>query len=286
MASVRIVCFGSLNYDLAVRVPRLPQPDETLAAHTIEEFLGGKGANQATAAARLGAETVMIGCLGRDAHGDSIEAGLGRNGIDHAHVDRVEAPTGIAIPLVTDDGEVSIIIVAGANGVVDEALADAKADVLANADVLLLQGEVSLTAAARAAKIAKAAGVTVVFNPAPISPEAAEVLPHTSVVIVNRVEREALGLAEDDDRVIVTLGADGVLVDGEQLPAYPATTVDPTGAGDAFCAAFAVATADGMSRRDAAQFAAAAGAWAVGIAGAEPAMPTRADIAEVQGRVA
>ena len=274
---VRIACLGSLNADIAVWVSHVPASDETLAADRVAHFLGGKGANQATAAARLGAAVAMIGVVGSDANGDAIVAGLERNGIDHQHVRRSTEPTGLAIPIITRSGEVSIIIGAGANATVSPDDAERAADTIRAADVLLLQGEVPADACARAAAIARDAGTAVQLNPAPFNEVAAAVLPHATTVLVNRQEATELSrmAVPEDLTVVTTLGRDGARCGAITVPAFDVPVVDPTGAGDAFCGAFAVATAEGMALEDSLRFASAAGALSVQVAGAEPSMPER-----------
>lgn len=272
-----VVVFGSLNHDLAVTVPRLPRPDETLRAHGLASFAGGKGANQAVAAARLGATVAMVGAVGDDDAGRMLREVLRRNGVDDRFVDTVPGPSGTALPLVADDGDVAILIVAGANGAVGPTDADRAAEAIAAADVLLLQGEVSAAASARAAAIARDHGTLVVFNPAPVPDGAAAVIELADVVIVNRREAEQLGLEPLAGRtVVMTCGPDGALVDGVAVAPFPAErVVDPTGAGDAFAAALAVHLAEGLPLEAAARAGNAAGALAVGVAGAEPSFPTR-----------
>ncbi|MCB0997280.1 MAG: ribokinase [Acidimicrobiales bacterium] len=276
---MRIAVFGSANYDVSLWVPHLLAPDETLHATRLEEFCGGKGANQATAAARLGANVDMIACVGADSHGDTLVAGLQRNGVDTTHVHRVDTPTGMAFPIIAPE-DVCIIIARGANGVTGPDHAEAATAAIAAADVLLLQGEVGGEGAGRAAEIARSKGTRVVFNPAPVVDEVvAAVLPLADVVIVNRQEHAAVRPPHSVD-VVLTLGADGAVVqpgrpDEAAVAAFPTTVVDPTGAGDAFCAALAVALAEGTDLAAAARFGCAAGALAVRVAGAEPSMPTR-----------
>jgi ribokinase len=272
-----VVVFGSLNHDLAVTLPRLPRPDETLRAHGLASFAGGKGANQAVAAARLGATVAMVGAVGDDDAGRMLREVLRRNGVDDRFVATVPGPSGTALPLVADDGDVAILIVAGANGAVGPADADRAAEAIAAADVLLLQGEVSAAASARAAAIARDNGTLVVFNPAPVPDGADAVIELADVVIVNRREAEQLGLGPLAGRSIVTTcGPEGALVDGVAVAPFPVGRVlDPTGAGDAFAGALAVHLAEGLPLHAAARAGNAAGALAVGVAGAEPSFPTR-----------
>jgi ribokinase len=284
---VRVVCVGSLNLDLVATVPRLPTPDETILATSLAQFHGGKGANQAVAAARLGADTAMVGCVGFDGTGRALLAGLDEAGVDRRFVRRVEVHTGTALITVSGgdaaggEGDVTIVVVPGANAAVTEDVLAAAASEVTTADVLLLQGEIPAGTAGAAARLARDAGVTVVFNPAPFNDVAEAVLPHADVVVANRAESAALGVL--DATVVTTLGPDGCLVrlrgtgsEGVAVPASAARVVDPTGAGDAFVAAFAVRLAEGADPVAAASFANAAGACAVEVAGAQPSLPTRA----------
>jgi ribokinase len=279
-----IVCFGSLNHDLAVRVPRLPAPDETVLATGDATFRGGKGHNQALAAARLGGLVAMVGRVGEDDPGRRLRAGLADAGVDVGHLRAEPGRTGTALCLLDDAGQVSIVVVPGANALLDTAAADEAADLLGRADLLLLQGEVALDASTRAAELAKAGGARIVVNPAPVPADTAALatlLDMADAIVVNRPEAASLGLAPSD-RVVLTLGAEGVQVAGTAIPAFPARAIDPTGAGDSFVAGLAVALGDGADLVEAARFGAAAGACAVEVAGAEPSLPTRA---VVQARV-
>ncbi|MGH9209846.1 MAG: ribokinase [Acidimicrobiales bacterium] len=273
-----IVCFGSLNQDLAVRLARLPAPDETVLATDAATFRGGKGHNQALAVARLGAPVAMVGSVGDDDAGRWLRDGLASAGVDVAHVRRVEGQrTGTALCLLDSTGQVAIVVVPGANAALDAVAADAAAPILSSASALLLQGEVAVAASLRAASLARDGGATVVVNPAPVPEGVAPLLDLADVVVVNRPEAAALGL-EPSGRVVMTLGAEGVAVAGESIPAFPARTVDPTAAGDSFVAALAVALHEGADLVEAARFGAAAGACTVEVAGAEPSLPTRAAV--------
>jgi len=276
----RIVCVGSLNYDITVWVPRRPGPDETLHGTRVAEFRGGKGANQIVAAARLGADATMIGCVGDDPRGEFLIEGLDLDGIDRSHVGTVDEPTGVAI-ITIDPEDVAIIVVAGANGALSPEAVESGASSIIAADVLLLQGEVPVGAAVRAAEIARASDTTVVFNPAPYNDVAPAVAPLADVIIVNR--QEAAELGQTDVAVLVTtLGPDGCEVQSagirEHVASFPAKLVDPTGAGDCFAAAFALGLAESMSPVEAARFANAAGSLAVQVSGAQPAMPSRSAV--------
>ena len=275
---VKVVSFGSLNYDLSIWLDRLPGPDETLRAQRMEAFSGGKGANQATAAARLGASAHMVGCVGDDDRGRWLLEVLNSSGVDTSLVRVAEEPTGTAVPLITPI-DVSIVIVAGANASTGIADADSAAEVIATADVLLLQGEVGAAGARRASQAARSGGTTVVFNPAPVDPFLVEaVVPLTDVLVMNRAEQAqiaAIGPETGQCETVVTLGGRGAQVGDVVVPSYPANVVDPTGAGDAFCGALGVALAEGHPIVEAVRFANAAGALAVQTPGAQPSMPTR-----------
>ena len=301
----RIAVVGSLNADVTLWVPKRPSPDETLHAERVAWFRGGKGANQAVAAARLGAEVVMVGRVGDDEQGQWLRSGLAAEGIDCRHVRSAPEPTGLAL-ITVDPDDVSIVVAAGANASLDPAGVHAASAQIAAADVLLLQGEVSADAARTAADIARRHDVRVVLNPAPYNDVAPAVLPLADIVIVNRAESEQMrrsgagAPALRPDAVLVeTRGAAGCVV-GALRTAGPAPepqdspdtadsiivgaprvdVVDATGAGDAFAGAFAVGIASGATVSEAARLAVRAGAWAVTVAGAQPSLPTMAQLQE------
>ena len=281
--TAHVVVVGSLNYDVTVWVPRRPQPDETIHGTRVAEFAGGKGANQAVAAARLEAKVTMVGCVGTDRRGDFLLAELDAAGVNRANVAKVDASTGIAL-ITVDADDVSIVVVAGANGELDRKRVEAAADEIRSADVLLLQGEVDAEASRTAAVLAAASSTAVVFNPAPFNEVAAQVLPLADVVVVNRHEAAQLGDAEPPI-LVTTLGADGceVRVNEEttRVDAPEVEAIDPTGAGDAFVGAFAVAFIDTGDPIAAAAVAVRAGAAAVTRVGAQPGMPTWHEIDQV-----
>ncbi len=247
----------------------------------MEAFSGGKGANQATAAARLGADTHMVGCVGDDDRGRWLLEVLNDSGVDTSHVRTAEEPTGTAVPLITP-ADVSIVIVAGANASTGVADAEAAAAVITAADVLLLQGEVGAAGARRAAQAARSGGTTVLFNPAPVDPFLVEaVVPLTDVLVMNRAEQaqiHSIGPETGQCDTVVTLGGRGAQIDDVLVPSYPAEVVDPTGAGDAFCGALGVALAEERPLIEAVRFANAAGALAVQTPGAQPSMPVRSAV--------
>lgn len=281
-----VACFGSLNLDLTLPVPRLPGVDETLAARGLLRFRGGKGHNQATAAARLagaGTGVAMVGAVGDDDAGDLLVEGLAADRVDVRFVGRHPGPTGTAVCLAGEDGTGAIVVVAGANGALGPDDAVRAGEVLAAADVLLVQGEVPVAASLRAAALTRAGGGRVVVNPAPVPDGADRLVAAADLVVANAVESRALGLAPGPG-VVVTRGDEGVRVGGEHIAAFPATAVDATGAGDAFVGALAVALAEGADLVEAARFGAAAGACAVEVVGAEPSLPRRPAVEARLGR--
>ena len=281
--AARVVVVGSLNYDITVWVPRRPQGDETLHGSRCEENAGGKGANQAVAAARLEAEVTMVGCVGPDSRGDYLIAELEAARVGRDHVCRGSTTTGTAL-ITIDPEDVSIVVIAGANAELDSERVELAGPEISNADVLLLQGEVGVEAARTAALLAATSSTKVIFNPAPFNEVAAGVLPLADVVIVNRREAEELGDVSLPV-LVTTLGAEGCEVrvgsDVTRVQAPDVEVVDPTGAGDAFVGAFSVAFIDTGDPVAAALIAVRAGAAAVRSVGAQPSMPTWNDIDSV-----
>jgi ribokinase len=270
----RIVVVGSVNLDLVARVHRLPGPGETLAAHELRRVPGGKGANQALAARRLGAEVVLVAAVGADPAAAEALALLRDDGVDLIAVtEHAELPTGHAFITVDDEGETTIVVAAGANDAV-------VVDRLAQADAVLTVLEVPDTAVAAAA--AHATGLFV-LNAAPARPVAPDVLARADLVVVNRAEYAELDGLDAAGAVAVTLGGDGAeLRRGGRIVARaeppPTTVVDGTGAGDCFTAALTVALLTGRSDTDALRYACAAGALAVSRPGAQPALPWAAEL--------
>ena len=295
--AARITVVGSLNMDLVVRAPRIPRPGETILGGEFHTAPGGKGANQAVAAARLGGHVSMIGRVGSDAFAQSLLDSLAADGVDHAFVTQdPEAATGVAFIVVDDAGENSIVVASGANMCLSPADVDAAEAVIADADVLLLQLETPLAAVARAAELARAHGATVILNPAPACPLPQELLALIDVLVPNeseaalltdmpvgnQVEAKAAAVALCELGVgtaILTLGERGALLaqpgGTELLPAFEVTPVDTTAAGDAFVGGFGVALAEGRSLPEAVRWGNAAGALATTKLGAQPSLPTR-----------
>ncbi len=269
----RVVVVGSLNVDLVTSVERHPRPGETVLGEGLRRLAGGKGANQAVAAAAAGAPVAMLGCVGADGGGTAYRSRLAGLGIDVTGLREVAGvATGTALIAVSDDGENSIIVVPGANGEVGAPEVD-RLDV-GPGDVLLLQLEVPIPAISRAARRAAAAGARVVLNVAPYAGVPADVIALADPVVAN--EHEAAALAESGavpQSLLVTLGRHGATWDSRSRPAVavPAhEVVDTTGAGDAFCGALAAALARGAGRDEALGAALAAGADAVRRSGAQP----------------
>ncbi len=267
----RVLVLGSLNLDLVTSVDRHPQPGETVLGRGLSRLAGGKGANQAVAAARAGAEVSMVGAVGDDAAGRAYLDRLRRLGVHtEAVVVHPGEPTGTALIVVDAGGENTIVVAPGANGRVGrEAVATVAA--AGPGDVLLAQLEVPLDTVARACATAVERGVRVVLNLAPYAALPADVIALADPVVAN--EHEAGLLAADGvspQSLLVTLGADGAEWGGLRLPADPADVVDTTGAGDAFCGALAAALARGADREQAVRAALAAGAEAVAHEGAQP----------------
>lgn len=287
-----ITVIGSINLDLIATVERLPNPGETVPGDHFSSAPGGKGANQALAAARAGAAVRMVGAVGDDPFADQATALLRQAGIDLTAVARTRHPTGVALILVRADGENVITVVAGANQALDVAAVEAVS--LRSGELVLLQHEVPLATVAAAIEAARRAGAATVLNTAPFRREAAQLLMRADFVIANETEfdlyAEELGMPGADrfqrmrsfarytDRtIIVTLGGEGVIASTPDadyaLPALAITPVDTVGAGDTFCGYFAAALADGYGIEAALARAAAAGSLACLKSGAQPAIP-------------
>lgn len=269
----RVLVLGSLNVDLVTEVDRHPRPGETVLGEALVQFAGGKGANQAVAAAAAGAAVSMVGCVGDDAGGAAYVERLRELGIDVSGVRTAAGASGHALVAVAEDGENTIIVIKGANDLLDEREVAAVSG-LGPGDVLLLQLEVPLPVVCTAARRASAAGARVVLNTAPYAGLPADIVALADPVIAN--EHEAAALAESGvlaNSLLVTFGANGISWDGQNWPAEvvaPGDVVDTTGAGDAFCGAFAAALAQGADRDSAVGAAIRAGADAVRRRGAQP----------------
>jgi len=295
----KVVVVGSTNTDMTVRVPRLPAPGETVAGGDFRVTGGGKGANQAVAAARAGAPVVFVTALGTDDIGDRALDSLAAEGIDLRFVRRVpDEPSGIALILVDDAGENVIAVASGANAALRPEDVEAIEMTVEPGDAVLVQLEIPQATVEAAVALAERRGARLILNPAPARPLSGALLAAVSVLTPN--EHEAAALAElgsavvDPARmaavlhgrgvadVLITLGAAGVLVssaaDSLRIPAFAVDAVDTTAAGDVFNGALAVALIEGRALPDAARFATAAAAISVTRPGARASAPHRAEI--------
>ncbi|RSD09404.1 ribokinase [Amycolatopsis eburnea] len=288
----RVVVVGSANVDLAVDVTRVPRAGETVLGDRLRRSPGGKGANQAVAAALAGgADTSFVAALGEDEGADLILVSLGGAGVRTDLVERADAPTGTGFITVAPDGENAIVVAPGANEHVK--IGAAQADRIAEADVVLAQLEIPLDVVAAAAA-AKRPGARLILNAAPSRELPDSLWEVVDVLVVN--EHEAADLAGEPEKllkrvpaVVVTLGGEGcaVLRRGEEpvrIPGIPVDVVDTTGAGDTFCGVLAAALAHGHDLPDAARRAGTAAALAVTRPGAQAAVPTAAEVAELEGK--
>jgi len=288
---------GSLNMDLVARSSHIPQPGETIIGGELYMLPGGKGANQAVATARLGVKTAMIGKVGQDAFATPLLKNLAAVNINYTFVAQdSNSATGVALIVVDDAGENSIVVTPGANHQLSPANVAEAETVIANSKVLLLQLEIPLKSVIKAAQLAKAHNVTVLLNPAPAQTLPSELLQLVDILIPNETETEiltglpvnnlkeakaaALKLCEQGvATVILTLGARGALLLDEKqtvtVSPFSITPVDTTAAGDAFVGGFAVALAEGHTLADAVRWGNAAGALAATKLGAQPSLPTR-----------
>ncbi len=277
-----MVVVGSINMDLVTSTPRLPAPGETILGTSFTTTPGGKGANQAIAAAKAGAEVVFVGAVGDDTFALDLRQALVDAEVDADRLREVTGPSGIAAITVDGDGQNSIIVVSGANARVTS-LTDDELRAIADADALLCQLEIPLDTVTSAARHASRSGTAVILNPSPAQILPSDLLESIDVLIVNETEERQLG--EDAlaavPHVVTTLGAAGARYrgpDGERLSVDSPTVdaVDTTGAGDAF--AGALASAWGRGPREALTFACAAGALTATRPGASAASPTRSEI--------
>jgi ribokinase len=298
----RVTVVGSLNMDLVARAPRLPKPGETLAGHAFAQVPGGKGGNQAVAAARLGAQVAMIGCIGKDSNGGILKAALEAEGIDCAALVTSEnAPTGVALIIVDDASQNAIVIVAGSNAEVTPKRIEEQEALIACADVIMCQLETPPATVRAALAAGRRLQRTTILNPAPAANKLPiDWFPLIDYLIPNEIEAAMLSsvpINTPDDahraaemlkakgarNVIITLGAQGVyaLLDGEAgrlMPSPKVEAVDTTAAGDTFCGGFAAALARGDAVADAIAFGQKAAAIAVTREGAQPSIPHRSEI--------
>jgi ribokinase len=298
--SATIAVVGSLNMDLVARSPRIPQPGETIIGSDFHTVPGGKGANQAVAAARLGGQVSIIGRVGQDAFARAMLDNLAAAGVDFTFViqDPVAA-TGVALITVDDAGQNTIVVAPGANMCLSPFDVEAAEAAIAAASVLLLQLEIPLDVVTRAAEVAHAHGVKVILNPAPAQPLPASLLALVDIIIPNEIETALLtGLPVGSQAeveiaaaalrqagagtVILTLGARGALLASQTettlFPAFKVTPIDTTAAGDAFVGGLAVALAENKPLTEAMQWGCAAGALAATKLGAQSSLPVRLEL--------
>jgi ribokinase len=298
----RICVVGSANVDVTIRSPRFPRPGETLSGHSCHLGMGGKGANQAVAAARLGAHVALVARVGADAFGQEAVRSYEREGIDTSFILRdARASTGTAVIIVDDKAENCILVVGGANSGLSPDDVRAAAVAVKGADVLLCQLETPVESTLEAFRLARAAGVRTILTPAPAADLSDELLSLCDICVPNETEIELLTgkmigtfddaelaakdlLARGVGAVVVTLGSRGALIvdndTAQHIPAINVEAVDPTGAGDAFTAALAVFIANGLSIREAARKATAVAALTITRIGTQAIFPFRAEVEE------
>ena len=295
-----ILVAGSLNADLVVRAPRFPQPGETISGEDLQVIPGGKGANQAVAASRLGANVSMLGRVGKDNFGDLTLNNLKSNHVDTTLIQRDDASTGTAIILVDANGQNSIVLSAGANGNVSSS--DVERASFSDFSLLLLQLEIPTPTVLYAAKRAKENGTRIILNPAPAKNIPDELISLADFIIPNETELNLLTnqtvhdissaekaanllIQREPQTVIVTLGSNGALVVTkgltQHIPSFKVDVVDTTAAGDAFIGGFATALLDSKSPEEAARYGCAAGALATTRFGAQPSLPTKGEVENI-----
>jgi ribokinase len=298
--SNKIVVVGSSNTDMIVKVPRIPKPGETILGGVFATAAGGKGANQAVAAARAGGEVGLVARVGDDMFGEKAVQGFIADKIDVKHVKKdKENPSGVALIFVGADGENSIAVASGANGTLSAEDVKSARKIIESAHILVLQLEVPLATVQAAAALAAKAGVKVILNPAPACPLGDDILKNVSIITPNESEAELLtGIKVVDEKsaeraaqvlidkgvetVLVTLGPKGAWIKtrniSQLVTGFVVKAVDSTAAGDVFNGALAVALAEKKSLLEAARFANAAAALSVTKLGAQPSAPTRQEI--------
>ncbi|MFE4454947.1 ribokinase [Streptomyces sp. NPDC056796] len=288
-----ITVLGSTNMDLVAYVARAPGRGETVTGREFRTVPGGKGANQAVAAARAGGEVVMIGAVGTDEYGSVLRTNLEHAGVDTELLHTVAGPSGTAHIVVDDEGSNAIVVVPGANGTVT-GLGPGERAAVAASGLLLLQLELPLAAVTEAARTAKARGVRTILTPSPVQPLPAGLLDAVDLIVPNEHEAAALTGYEEPHaaarillrqvpEVLITLGRKGCLYaarGGEPVlfPAPEVIAVDTTGAGDTFVGTLAVALGEGRPVPEAVAWASSAAALCVQRAGASTSMPYRSEI--------
>lgn len=295
-----VTVVGSSNTDLTVRVAELPRAGETVLGSDVQKAAGGKGANQAVAARRLGADVYFVGCIGSDSFGDEAVGHLAAAGLRLDYLRRVsDTPSGLALIAVAASGENTIVVAPGANSLLSVRDVEQAAPALRAAQVVVAQLEIPAAPVLRAFELARAAGATTVLNPAPAQSVSDTILSLTDVLVCNETEAQALtGLRASDAGeaaksalallgrgprlVALTRGAAGCTVASHEgvthVPAFPVIAVDATAAGDAFIGALACQLAAGIAPLEAARYASAAAALSVQRPGAQPSLPTAEEV--------
>jgi ribokinase len=296
----RIVVIGSSNTDMIVQAPHIPCPGETILGGTFNTAAGGKGANQAVSCARAGGKVTFIARVGKDMFGEQALQGFQADGINTEHVvTDPEAPSGVALIIVDDQGENSIAVASGANGNLSVSDVEAAQSAIENAGIVLMQLEVPLETVEAAAKLADSRQIQVILNPAPAQPLSDTLLQQVAILTPNETEAQMLtGIEVNSERtakqaaqaladkgvdsVIITLGAAGAYVFAEEfmgmVAGFKVEPVDTTAAGDTFNGVLAVALAEGCSLKQAVTFANAAAALSVTKLGAQPSAPDRGSV--------
>ena len=297
---MKLVVVGSSNTDMIIKVPRIPKPGETILGGKFSKAAGGKGANQAVAAARSGGDVTFVARVGQDMFGDNAIQGFEENNIVTDHVFRdPEAPSGVAEIFVSEDGENSIAVAPGANSNLSPEDIDNSEDAINSADILLMQLEIPLETVQAAADLAHEKNATIILNPAPATDLPDELLEKITILTPNESEAELLtGVKVVDkesadkaakklqnmgvQKVIITMGKSGAYVLSDSFSGivngYQVDAVDTTAAGDVFNGALSVAIAENKSLKDAVKFANAAAALSVQKLGAQPSAPGRAEV--------